>query len=87
MIGGMSEEPRRGKRLYRSRKNQVIAGVCGGLGEYFGIDANLVRLGFAVFTLITVGVGVLAYLAAWVILPEDGEDSSIAERFVNDRRS
>jgi phage shock protein C len=74
------------KRLYRSRKGQMVAGVCAGLAEHFGVDVNLVRLAFAVFT-IFFGVGVLIYLAAWVILPEEGEDGSIAEGWVNKRRS
>jgi phage shock protein C len=88
MIGDMSENSNSGaKRLYRSRKGQVVAGVCAGLAEYFKVDANLVRLAFAVVTVFTVGVGVLLYLAAWVILPEEGEDTSIAETWVNKRRS
>jgi phage shock protein C len=74
------------KRLYRSRKGQLIAGVCAGVAEHFGVDVNLVRLAFAVFT-IFFGVGVLVYLAAWVILPEEGEDTSIAENWVSNRRS
>jgi phage shock protein C len=74
------------KRLYRSRKGQMVAGVCAGLAEHFGVDVNLVRLAFAVFT-IFFGVGVLIYLAAWIILPEEGEDSSIAEGWMNSRRS
>jgi phage shock protein C len=79
----MSENNR---RLYRSRKGQMVAGVCAGLAEHFGVDVNLVRLAFAVFT-IFFGVGVLIYLAAWIILPEEGEDISIAEGWVNKRRS
>jgi phage shock protein C len=75
-----------GKRLYRSRKGQMVAGVCAGLAEHFGVDVNLVRLAFAVFTIIF-GAGVLIYLAAWIILPEEGEDGSIAENWVNKRRS
>jgi phage shock protein C len=75
-----------GKRLYRSRKGQMIAGVCAGLAEHFGVDVNLVRLAFAVFTIIF-GAGVLIYLAAWIILPEEGEDASIAEGWVNKGRS
>jgi phage shock protein C len=73
------------KRLYRSRKGQMIAGVCAGLAEHFGVDVNLVRLAFAVFT-IFFGVGVLIYLAAWVILPEEGEDTSIAQTWTNKGR-
>jgi phage shock protein PspC (stress-responsive transcriptional regulator) len=74
------------KRLARSRKGQVVAGVCSGLGEYLNVDANLVRLGFAVVTIFG-GLGILLYLVAWVILPEEGEDTSIAETWVNKRRS
>lgn len=75
-----------GSRLYRSRKRQLIGGVCAGLADRLGVDVNLVRLGFAVFT-IFFGVGLLIYLAAWVIVPEEGEDSSIAQTWMNKNRS
>lgn len=58
----------RPKRLYRSRKNRVLAGVCGGLGEYFNIDPVIIRLIWAVLVLVW-GVGILAYLLAWLIIP------------------
>lgn len=58
----------RGKRLYRSRKSRIIAGVCGGLGEYFGIDPVLIRLIWLIF--IFVGGGIIAYLIAWIVIPE-----------------
>jgi phage shock protein PspC (stress-responsive transcriptional regulator) len=59
------------KRLYRSRTDKKIAGVCGGLGEYFGIDPTVVRL-VAVIALIGSGIvpGFIAYVIAWVIVPE-----------------
>ncbi len=83
----MSETSNGGpKRLTRSRKGQWVAGVCSGLGDYLNMDPNLIRLGFAVLTVFG-GVGILLYLAAWVILPEEGEDTSIAETWVNKRRS
>lgn len=59
-----------GKRLFRSRKNKMIAGVCAGLGEYFGIDPTIVRLVWVLFTFFSFGAGVLAYVVAWVIIPE-----------------
>lgn len=59
----------KGKKLLRSRKNRVIAGVCGGIGEYLGIDPTVVRLLWVVFTLMA-GVGILAYIIAWIIIPE-----------------
>jgi phage shock protein C len=59
------------KQLYRSRSNSVLAGVLGGLGEYFEVDPVLLRLGFVFLLLITAIVpGVLAYLAAIFIVPD-----------------
>jgi phage shock protein PspC (stress-responsive transcriptional regulator) len=75
------------KRLYRSRKGQMVAGVCSGLAEYFNVDVTLVRLIWAVVSVFTLGIGVAAYLAAWIILPEEGEDTSIAETWINTRKS
>ena len=69
------------KRLVRSTNDSMLGGVCGGLGTYFDADPNLIRLIFVVFAAIT-GVGVLVYLALWLILPEEGEGTSqpIADR-------
>jgi phage shock protein C len=75
------------KRLYRIREGRVVAGVCAGLAAYFGIDPTLVRLAFALFTIFG-GAGLLLYLVAWIVIPEnDGDGSSIAENFVSKRRS
>jgi phage shock protein PspC (stress-responsive transcriptional regulator) len=73
------------KRLLRIRQGRMVAGVCTGLAAYFGVDVNLVRLAFGVFT-VFYGLGILLYLIAWVILPEDNEDGSILETFINKRR-
>jgi phage shock protein C len=87
MITDMNENNNgMGKRLLRVRQSRLVAGVCAGLARYFGIDVNLVRLGFGVFT-IFYGLGVLLYLIAWAILPEEGEDGSILESVINKRRS
>ncbi len=56
------------KRLYKSSQNKVIAGVCGGIGEYFGIDPVIVRLIAVVFTLMG-GSGIIAYIIAAIIVP------------------
>ena len=70
-----------------SREGRVVAGVCAGLAAYFGVDPTLVRLAFALITVFG-GLGVLLYLCAWIVIPEEGDDgSSIAETFVNKRRS
>ena len=58
-------------RLYRSRTDRMIAGVCGGLGEYFGIDSTLVRLFFVIATIFTGGLMILVYLIMWALVPEE----------------
>lgn len=60
------------KKLYKSNVNKMIAGVCGGLGEYFGIDPTLVRLAWAVFCCIG-GSGIVAYIIAALIIPRNPE--------------
>ncbi|MCE7734244.1 MAG: PspC domain-containing protein [Candidatus Heimdallarchaeota archaeon] len=60
------------KKLYRSRQNRMIAGVCGGLGEHFDIDPTIVRLVWIIFLL--TGAGFLAYLVAIVLIPESPYD-------------
>ncbi len=56
------------RRLYRSRRDRMVAGVCGGIAEYLEIDPILVRLVF--LALLFSGVGVLLYLVAWILIPE-----------------
>ncbi|MEK7152715.1 MAG: PspC domain-containing protein [Patescibacteria group bacterium] len=62
------------KRLYRDPKNGMIAGVCSGLGAYFGIDATVVRLIFVVVTLLG-GWGILVYIILWLVTPEANTSS------------
>ena len=51
--------------------NRQIAGVCGGLGEYFGIDPTLVRVAYVLVSLLSVGFpGILIYILLWVLIPE-----------------
>lgn len=66
------------KNLYRSRTNSMIAGVCGGLAEYFDIDASLVRVG-AVLLSLAWGAGLLAYLVLWLIVSQKPLESSLAD--------
>lgn len=75
------------KTLVRSRKSRMLAGVCAGAADYFGVDVTLVRVLAVVLCLITGGAGVLAYLAAWVIIPEEGENDSIAGNLTKNRGS
>lgn len=57
------------KRLYRSRRDRIIAGVCGGIGEYLGVDPTFIRILWILFTLAG-GSGILVYIIAWIIIPE-----------------
>lgn len=66
------------KVLVRSRENRMIAGVCAGLADYFGTDVTLLRVIVAVISVLTGGTGILAYLLAWVIIPEEGKKSAVA---------
>ncbi len=59
------------KRLYRSRTKRIIAGVCGGIAEYFNIDTTIVRLLWLLLTVVSGGTGLVAYIIAWVIIPEE----------------
>ncbi|TEU19115.1 MAG: PspC domain-containing protein [Anaerolineales bacterium] len=59
-------------KLYRSRTDSMIGGVCGGLGQYLGIDPTIVRLFFVLLALGN-GIGVLIYLALWLIVPREGQ--------------
>lgn len=63
-------EPRENRKLYRSRKDRKLFGVCGGIAEYFGIDSTLVRLALVVLVVIG-GSGVLAYLIAALIMQDE----------------
>jgi phage shock protein PspC (stress-responsive transcriptional regulator) len=82
----MNEPSRNGKkRLCRPQYGRLVAGVCVGLADYFGIDPTLVRLAFALLTVFG-GFGVLLYLCAWIVIPDETDGTSIAENFVNKRR-
>ena len=57
------------KKLYKSRENRVLCGVCGGIAEYFDIDPTLVRLAWIIFTCFG-GAGIWAYIIAAIIIPK-----------------
>lgn len=59
-----------GKRLYRSKKDRMICGVCGGIANYFNIDPTLVRLAFVLIAM-GAGSGILAYIIAAIIIPDE----------------
>ena len=62
------------KRLYRSTKNEMLGGVCGGVAEYFNLDPTLVRLAFVLFCALA-GGGLIAYIVALIIIPKEPADA------------
>lgn len=64
----MNVEP---KKLYRSRSNRVLCGVCGGIGDYLNMDATVVRLLWVVLSFVSCGMALLGYFIAAVIIPDE----------------
>lgn len=58
------------KRLYRSTEDRRVAGVCGGLAVYFGLESTLVRILYFVALILPGGIGILPYIVLWIVLPE-----------------
>ena len=73
------------KELHRSRSERILAGVAGGLGRYFDISATFFRIGFAILTLVG-GAGILLYVAAWLVIPDEGESDSIVSEALRRHR-
>ena len=71
------------KRLYRSRKDCMIAGICGGIAEYFDIDPTLVRI-IAVLTILLNGIGLIAYIIAWILIPQNPEP--LAKKEISEKK-
>jgi phage shock protein PspC (stress-responsive transcriptional regulator) len=93
---GESTETRRRQPLRRAASDRMIAGVAAGIGRYFDVDANIVRIVMVVLALASVAgihlslvglplylAGVPLYLACWVLIPEEGEDRSIAGSLIH----
>jgi phage shock protein C len=59
------------QRLYRSKNDRILGGVCAGLGEHLDVDPTVIRLIWAVVTLLSFGTGIIIYILAWIIIPED----------------
>jgi len=70
--------------LHKSADNRVLAGVCGGIGEYLEIDPTIVRFVFVIFALWG-GIGLIAYIVLAFIMPESGESSAEAARKLKDQ--
>jgi phage shock protein C len=63
-------QPLQPRKLYRSQSQRMWAGVCGGLAEYFNVDVTLMRVLFVALTILSGGLGLLVYLAMWILIPD-----------------
>ena len=72
-------------QLSRSTDDRMLAGVAGGIARYLNVDATLVRIGIVALTLLS-GAGAALYIAAWLLIPADGEDQSVAAAWLAARR-
>jgi phage shock protein C len=75
------------KILVRSQKGRIVAGICAGIASYSGLDVTLIRVIVTVVSVFTGGTGALAYLAAWMIIPGEGEKTSIAQDIVGKKQN
>jgi phage shock protein PspC (stress-responsive transcriptional regulator) len=67
--------------LYRPLEGRMVFGVCAGIARYLNVDVNVIRIVFAVLTLVG-GAGLPVYVAGWLLLPEEGAEQSIASEFI-----
>lgn len=67
--------PQTTKKLFRSRTDKMLAGVCGGWAKYLGVDAAILRIAMVAGIFFTAGLAVAVYAAAWILMPEQPEDS------------
>jgi phage shock protein PspC (stress-responsive transcriptional regulator) len=81
----ISAEPRQ-KALVRSRHDRMLGGVAAGIAGYVGVDVTLVRIAFAVLTVVG-GVGIPLYLACWLLIPDEYSAHSIAAEFTSNRQA
>lgn len=59
------------QKLTRSRKEKMLAGICGGLALYLGLDPTLVRIGYVLLTIFTAFAGTIVYIIMWIVIPEE----------------
>jgi phage shock protein PspC (stress-responsive transcriptional regulator) len=74
------------RQLRRSADDRMLAGVAGGIARYLDADVTLVRVIIAALALFN-GVGLALYIAAWLLIPEDGEDQSLAAAWIAGRQN
>jgi phage shock protein C len=59
------------KRLYRSTTERLLGGVCGGIGRHIDVDPIIIRIVWILITCVSLGIGIIAYLVCWVVIPEE----------------
>jgi phage shock protein PspC (stress-responsive transcriptional regulator) len=69
--------------FYRPLQGRMLAGVAAGIADYLGVDVTIVRIAFAVLTVVGGGAGVVLYLAGWLLIPEEGRDQSLASELID----
>ena len=74
------------KKIYRSESDRRIAGVCGGIGQYFDVDSTLIRLAF-VFFVLAAGTGLLAYVIAAIIMPNESDVEMVIKKDSKKKKS
>jgi len=83
----MSElQPHPMRQLRRARRGRIVAGVCSGIGEYVGVDPNIVRIALAIASFFG-GLGIGVYAVAWLIIPEEGKSGSILQDLIDKQKA
>jgi phage shock protein PspC (stress-responsive transcriptional regulator) len=82
--GPATDQPQ-ARHLYRSADDKMLAGVAGGIARYLDVDVTLVRVTIAALSLLT-AAGAALYIAAWLLIPADGDDLSLAAAWIASHR-
>lgn len=77
--GGDGPQP--DQRLHRAARGRMVAGVAGGVADYFAVDPTIVRIGFVALAILG-GLAVPLYVAGWLMIPDEGNDLSVAEELL-----
>ena len=65
------------RQIYRSKKNKMIGGVCGGIAEYFNLDPSLIRLGYVLISFASMGLSIVVYIILMIVFPEMPEETAL----------
>ncbi|WP_093263370.1 PspC domain-containing protein [Thermostaphylospora chromogena] len=73
------------KKLRRTHRGRILAGVCSGLGEYLGVDANIIRIALVISSFFG-GIGVGVYAVGWLLIPDENKENSILQDIIDKQR-